>query len=162
MTTTTGTNTPAMTSARRWIGAFDPWASSTSLMIPASAVSAPMPVALQRSSPCALIVAAYTGLPAVLLTGRLSPVSSDSSILELPSITLPSTGTASPGRTMKVSPTRNCATGISRTSPLRSTRAVCGCNRISSSIAAEARARARDSSNLPRNTSVMMLTAASK
>ena len=55
---TTGTNTPEMVSASRWIGALEPCASSTRRMMPASAVSAPTPVARQRSNPWALRVAA--------------------------------------------------------------------------------------------------------
>ena len=50
--TTTGTNTPATRSARRWIGAFVPCASRTRRMMPASMVAAPTPSARQRNSPC--------------------------------------------------------------------------------------------------------------
>jgi len=55
---TTGTNTAATRSARRWMGALPPWACSTRPMIRASAVSAPIFVAVKVKAPLLLIVAA--------------------------------------------------------------------------------------------------------
>jgi len=92
----------------------------------------------------------------------LSPVSIASLMLEAPSTTSPSTGTLSPGRTMKTSPGISASTAISTHWPPRSTRAVFGCRRISDSIASEVRALARASSSLPSRTRVMTAAPASK
>jgi len=54
---TAGTKTAATRSAIRWMGAFEPWASSTRRMIWASAVSAPIFVARKVKLPLRLIVA---------------------------------------------------------------------------------------------------------
>ncbi len=60
-------------------------------MICASAVSAPTWVARIVNAPVVLTVAPMTASPACLVTGRLSPVTIDSSIVEVPSVTSPST-----------------------------------------------------------------------
>jgi len=57
MARTDGTKTAATRSAIRWMGAFEPWASSTRRMIRASAVSAPIFVARKVKLPLRLIVA---------------------------------------------------------------------------------------------------------
>ena len=57
------------------------------------------------------MVPANTVAPARLSTGMLSPVSSDSSTADSPSVTSPSTGMRSPGRTTTRSPTRTSSTG---------------------------------------------------
>ena len=69
-------------------------------MICASAVSAPTRVARNVKLPVRLSVAAKTSAPVSLATGMLSPVSIDSSTVELPETTTPSVGIFSPGRTM--------------------------------------------------------------
>ena len=90
---TTGTNTPATLSASLAIGAFDALASSTSLIICESVVSFPTLVALKVKYPPLLIDADITVSFIVLSTGKLSPVSADSSKTALPEIIVPSTGT---------------------------------------------------------------------
>src|SRR5215212_11587701 len=68
-TMTAGTKTLLILSARRCIGAFDPCASSTIRMIPASAVSPPTLVAENRNVPVLLTVAPMTSSPARFTTG---------------------------------------------------------------------------------------------
>ena len=162
MAVTTGTKIAEMRSARRCTGALEPCACSTMRMMPASSVWLPTPVARQLSRPSPFTVAAYTLPPTSLATGRLSPVSMASFTLEAPSTTSPSTGTLSPGRTTKTSPGFRLSTATSTSTPSRSTRAVCGCRRISASIAAEVLALARASSSLPISTRVMTAAEASK
>ena len=162
MTQTTGTKIAEMRSASRCTGAFDPCASATSRMMPANSVCSPTPVARQRSMPSALAVAAKTLSPGRLATGRLSPVNIASLMLDAPSRISPSTGTLSPGRTMKTSPGISCAASISTIRPSRSTRAVFGRRRASASMAAVVRALARASSSLPSSTSVTIAAEASK
>ena len=58
-----------------------------------------------------------TRSPIALLTGIDSPVTIDSSIVARPSITMPSTGTRSPGRTLSPSPTSIAEMSISRSLP---------------------------------------------
>ena len=79
-----------MTSASRWIGAFDPCASSTSRTICARAVSLPTLVARKVNEPLLLRVPPITWLPGSFSTGMLSPVSIDSSTEEYPSSRMPS------------------------------------------------------------------------
>ena len=80
MPSTTGTNTAATRSASRWMGAREPCASSTSLTMRASVVSLPTRVARKHEAPGAVHRARRTTLtPAAFSTGRLSPVSIDSS-----------------------------------------------------------------------------------
>ncbi len=59
----------------------------------------------------------------------------DSSTSVAPSTTTPSTGIFSPGRTSTVSPATTWARGTSRSSPLRTTRAVGGVRFMSDSMA---------------------------
>ena len=94
----TSTSQNAARSASRCPGALEFWASCTSSTIWARAVSEPTLVARTRSVPVVLIEAPITAEPAVLATGRLSPVTIDSSTSEIPSSTMPSTGTLPPGR----------------------------------------------------------------
>jgi len=67
------------------------------------------------------MVAPVTPSPGFFITGNDSPVTIDSSTLELPSTTSPSTGITSPGRTDTRSPTLTNEAGIS-CSPLSVTR----------------------------------------
>ena len=103
---TPGTNHAETVSARRCIGGLAPCASSTSRTICASAVSWPTAVARNKNAPVPLMVAPMTWSPIALSTAALSPVSMLSSIVDEPSLTTPSTGTFSPGRTSTWSPTR--------------------------------------------------------
>ena len=151
----------AARSASRWAGAFEFWASWTSLTICASAVSAPTLVALNRKVPVLLIDAPMTLEPTVFSTGTLSPVIIDSSTLDAPSTMTPSTGTLSPGRIRTMSSMTTSAVGISTGSPLRMTVAFGGVRLRSAFIASEAPARARISSQWPKSTNVSRTTAAS-
>ena len=117
MPMTTGTKTPEMRSASRWTGALPDCASVTSRAIWASAVSEPIRVARTTRRPPALTVAPATASPTPFSTGTDSPVSSDSSIAERPSSTMPSVAIFSPGRTTNRSPTASCSIGIRRSSP---------------------------------------------
>ncbi len=123
---TTGVKIPLTTSAIRAIGAFEPCASWTSLTICCSAVSLPTFVAPNRNAPVLFIVPANTSSPSRFSTGMLSPVSIDSSTVEAPSVTRPSTGTFSPGRIETTSPTSTSAMATSTSAPRRTTRAVRG------------------------------------
>ncbi|VWC25877.1 hypothetical protein BST28156_06135 [Burkholderia stagnalis] len=157
-----GTNTALTRSTSRWIGAFSACADSTSRMMRASVVSAPIAVVSTTSAPSPLIEPAVTGSPPSFATGRLSPVISDSSTCERPETTRPSTGTRSPGRMPTRVPTRTCASGTSRSTPCSTTRARSGRSAFSARIASVVWRFARASSHLPKRTSVMMTADASK
>ena len=73
---------PATQSASFWIGALEACASSTSRMIWARAVSLPTWVARKLNAPVLFSVPLITAAPACFSTGRLSPVSIDSSTAE--------------------------------------------------------------------------------
>ena len=134
---TTGTNTPAILSASLAIGAFDAPASSTNRMIWESVVSSPTFSARHFSAPALFTVADTTWSPAFFSTGMLSPVIADSSTLEFPSSTTPSTGTRLPGFTRKTSPFSTSSVGICSSEPSSlSTIAVFGDRSISFVIAA--------------------------
>ncbi len=143
--------------------ALPPCASPTSRMMPASSVSAPTPVALQRKAPWPLTVAANTLSPARLPTGKLSPVNIASLRLRVrhrpPRHRPVRSRPVAPGRS---SPGISTSTAMSTHCPSRSTRAVFGCRRISDSMASEVRALARASSSLPSSTSVMTAAPPSK
>ena len=162
MAQTTGTKIAATWSASRCTGAFEPCACSTMRMMPESRVWLPTPVALALSNPEPFTVAANSLSPGPFATGRLSPLSIASSRLDCPSLTSPSTGTLSPGRTMKMSPGIMVATGTSTNTPSRTMVAVCGCRRSRASTAAVVPALARASRILPARTRVMMVAEASK
>ena len=83
---TIGTNTAEIRSASRCTGALPVWASSTSRAIWASLVSAPTRVARTTSRPPALTVAPVTASPGPTSTGTGSPVSSEASIADVPSL----------------------------------------------------------------------------
>ncbi len=104
---TAGTNQPATWSASRWIGAATRWAAATIWTIWASRVSRPTLSARITKPPVWLRVPPMTFAPAALVTGMDSPVTMDSSSDERPSSSMPSTGTFSPGRTRRRSPTRD-------------------------------------------------------
>jgi len=102
---TIGTKIAEILSARFWIGALLACASSTSFMIWDRAVSLPIFVASNFIKPDLFRVAPNTLSPGFFSTGRDSPVSMLSSMLEWPSTTMPSTAIFSPGLTITISPT---------------------------------------------------------
>ncbi len=118
---TAGTNTAEIRSARRCAAALPFCASSTSLAMRASCVSAPTRVASTTSRPPALSVAPVTGSPTVTSTGTDSPVSMAASTAEEPSTTTPSVAIFSPGLTRKRIPVRNSPTGRRSSAPSRRT-----------------------------------------
>ncbi len=147
----------------RCIGAFERCACATICTICASTVCEPTRSERITSAPLVLSVAPISLSPARLVTGSGSPVSIDSSTALLPSITTPSTGTFSPGRTRSASPTCTCAIGMSSSAPsVRMRRAVFGARPSSDLIAAEVCERARSSSIWPSSVSEMITAAASK
>ena len=109
--------------------------------------------------PCALGLAT----PTALLTGKGSPVSIDSSTCVAPSVTVPSAGTRSPGRTASRSPVRSSSTGMSFSLPSQSIRcATSGRSACSARMAAVVWRLARSSSHLPSRTRVTTTAALSK
>ena len=163
MATTTITNQPATRSARRCIGARERCAWATICTICASTVCAPTRSVRITKAPEVFIVAPISLSPACLVTGIGSPVSIDSSTALLPSVTTPSTGTFSPGRTRRLSPTCTWVSGTSSSLPsARMRRAVFGARPSRDLMAAEVCERAFSSSIWPSRVSEMMTTAASK
>ena len=160
-TSATSTSQNAARSARRWPGALEFCASWTSLTICASAVSEPTAVARARSVPFLLMVAPMSWSPAVFFTGRLSPVTVDSSTSLSPSSTTASTGTLEPGRMSSRSPTWTSAVGTSTGSPSRRTTALGGARSSSARMASLAPPRARISNQWPSSTNVASIPAAS-
>jgi hypothetical protein len=113
--------------------------------------------------PKPLSVAPMTASPADFSTGTGSPVSMDSSTFDRPSSTRPSTGTFSPGRTRRRSPTWTWLSAMSSSWPSsRRRRAVFGARPSRALIAAEVFERARSSSTCPSSVSETMTAAASK
>lgn len=66
-------------------------------------------------------MAPVTASPGPTSTGADSPVSIEASTADVPSTTVPSVATFSPGRTTKWSPTASRSTGIRTSLPSRST-----------------------------------------
>ena len=92
------------TSARRATGAREACACFTISIICRNTVPRPTFVASSRNAPERFMVPVKTLAPEALSTGKLSPVSMDSSTADAPSRTVPSTGMRSPGRTTATSP----------------------------------------------------------
>merc|ERR1719421_2319926 len=112
-----GTKTAEMRSAKACTGAFTICACSTRRTMVESAVSAPTRVVRIRSSrPPTLTVPPIKASPSTLETGRLSPVTMDSSAWLLPSWTTPSAGKCAPGATPSRSPTCTRRLSITRSS----------------------------------------------
>ena len=107
--------------------------------------------------PVVLMVAPMSWSPSALSTGRLSPVSMLSSTVVVPVATTPSTGIFSPGRMRTMSPTATCSTGMSTSSPSRTTRAVFGARPTRAVTAAAVAFLARASIHFPASTSAMMI-----
>ena len=162
ISTTIGTKTPAMLSAMRCTGAFELCADLTNAIICASTVSLPIFVARYRNAPDSLMVAPVTLSPIFLVTGMDSPVIMDSSTLEVPAVTMPSTGSFSPGRMAMISPTCTSSTSICSSLPSRITRAVFGCSPAKARIASPVPTRALASSNWPTSIRVITTPTASK
>ena len=161
--TTASTNQPATPSAMRCRGALERCAWATICTICDSTESVPTRSQRISSAPLVLRVAPISRSPARLVTGSGSPVSMDSSTALAPSSTMPSTGTFSPGRTRRRSPTCTWVSGTSSSVPSsRTRRAVLGANPSSDLIAAEVCERARSSSICPSSVSEMITAAASK
>ena len=159
---TAGTNTALMRSASFATGAFVAAASLTMRMIWLRAVSSPTRVARHTRYPVWFSVAALTVLPGVLSAGTLSPVRADSFTAPKPSVTTPSTGICSPGRTANRSPGRTSETGTATSFPsLRST-AVRGASFIRPFRASVVRPLARASSILPTVISARIIAEDSK
>ena len=127
-------------------------------MIWARAVSSPTAVVRISRDPVVLMVAPMTGSPAVLSTGRLSPVSMLSSMLLVPLVTTPSTGIFSPGRIRTVSPTTTSSTGMSVSTSPRRTRAVLGASPTRAVTASAVRFLARASIHFPASTRATMIS----
>ena len=157
-----GTKIEAILSAMRWMGAFDPWASSTARTMRANVESAPTRRARTVTDPVVFCEPPVTASPSPLTTGRVSPVSMDSSTSVEPSITTPSTGIFSPGKTMTVSPAATCARGISCSLPPRMTRAVGGVRFMRASIAWLVAPFALPSRIFPSKTNVTSMAQVSK
>ncbi len=100
--------------------------------------------------------------PGDFSTGRLSPVSMDSSAVEMPSYTWPSTGKEEPGLTMIISPTATSSRGTSNSLPSFSMIAVVGLSCISFFIASEVFPLLLASRYLPTITRVITTDADSK
>ena len=159
---TAGTNIPLTLSASLDIGALEADASSTSLIIPARAVSSPTFSARILNEPAPFTVAPVTFEPVVFSTGMLSPVTADSSTYELPSITTPSTGMLAPGFMSMTSPTFKSFVALSFSSPFISTIAVFGARSMSLDIASLVFPLDLSSRNLPRFISVRIIAEVSK
>ena len=159
---TTGTNTPAMRSAWRSMGALELVASSTRRMMFASVVSAPTAVASIVNQPRRDTVAPVTWSPTPFSAGTGSPVIADSSTEAEPSRTTPSTGTDSPARTTSTSPTRTSSVGTLCSRPSRSTVAVFGARFMSADMELVVLPFARASKYLPSVMSTRIVPAESK
>ena len=145
-TNTIGTNTAATRSTRRWMGAFEPCASSTMRTICARSVSAPIFVTRKRKLPVRFSVPPVTGSPGPFSTGIDSPVTIDSSTADEPARTRPSLATVSPGRTITTSPIASRSIGTSSSRPPgRRTRAVFAPSAARARTSSDVRARARAS-----------------
>ena len=85
----------------------------------ASSVSAPTRCASITNVPVPLTVPPVTFPSGPFSTGIGSPETMDSSMVVVPSRTMPSVGTRSPGRTRSRSPTCTCSSGTSLSLPSR-------------------------------------------
>ncbi len=159
---TTGTKRAVTRSARSWIGRRAPCAVSTMRMTSARNVSAPTRVARRTKAPARLTLPPIAESPGFFATGTDSPEMKLSSTWLAPSVTSPSTGTDSPGRTSTTSPASTSATGRSRVTPSRRTWAILGWSRASLPMESAARPRERASSQRPSRMKATMIAADSK
>jgi hypothetical protein len=107
------------------------------------------------------MVAPVTGEPGDFDTGRLSPVTTDSSTSLWPSSTNPSVAILSPGRTSSRSPVATSAVEISMVSPSRMMVACGGARSSRVRMASLAPPRARISNQWPSSTNAASTVAAS-
>ena len=128
---TAGTNTPDTLSAILAIGALVAAASETIFIILLSVVSSPTRSALHISTPDSFVVAAETLSSTFLSIGIDSPVNADSFTAETPSMTTPSTGMFSPGKTLNISPIFTSSIGTTLSTPSTTSLAVFGASFIS-------------------------------
>ena len=149
ISTTAGTKREAILSASRWIGALEVCARRTISIICCRTESLPSLAADMRALPERFSVPPNTVSPAALSTGRLSPVSMDSSTAQLPPMIIPSTGTLSPGRRTTTSCSHISSMSSSFSSPSRSTSAVFGWRRMRRRMAPEVSVFARFSRYFP-------------
>ena len=163
----TGTKTAAILSTSFWTGALLPCASWTIAIIFDRRVSVPTLSARNLKLPFWFIVPAKTFESFRFATGTGSPLSMLSSTYELPSVTVPSTATLSPGFTAMMSPGLTAPTGISIYSigqlfPLDITVTVLGCSPISFFIASDVFPLAFSSISLPKRMRAIITLEASK
>ena len=111
------------------------WASPTSRVIWASRVSAPTRLARTTSRPLMFSVAPVTSSPGPTSAGVASPVTSEASTADRPSVTTPSVAIFSPGRTTNDSPACSVSTGTRCSLPSRSTATVLA-PRLASAVSA--------------------------
>ena len=145
---TAGTNTLLIRSAMRCSGALSRCASSTSRWRRASTDSAATASTRTTRTPLPFRVPPVTVLPGPRSTGSGSPVSIDSSTGDHPATTVPSRGSASPGRTRTSARTGTLSgetSSPSSSSTPVTTRAVGGRRARSECMALAARARTRAS-----------------
>ena len=128
----------------------------------ASVVSAPTRSARITRLPDLASVPPVNESPGAFSTGSGSPVIMLSSTVALPSITTPSTGTLSPGRTRRRSPGRTSSNGTSASPPSPNRRAVFGARSMRARMASPVRSRAAVSITCPTSTSTRITAAASK
>ena len=144
------------------MGALLPCASCTDLIICASTVSLPTFLDSILNTPCLFKVEPITLLPFSLSTGILSPVNILSSTLDSPSITIPSTGIFSPGRTITISPITTSFNGTSISTLFLTTFAVLGFKPINFLMAEPVFPLARTSINFPNLIKVIITAEVSK
>ncbi len=144
------------------IGALEPWASSTRRMIWERTVSAPTFVTRKVMAPFLFMLAPIRESPGPFSTGKLSPVSMDSSTAVVPETIVPSTGIFSPGLTRTMSPASTSSIGISISLPSWTTVAVLGWRPMSFLIDSEVRPFDTASRDFPSRIRVMMIPAVSK
>ena len=158
VTSTSGTNTSLIRSARRWIGAFDPWARSTIATIEASTVSRPTRVARMTTVPGGIQrradeLVARPLLHRHWLAGQHRFVDRRSTRRRR----LRRPGSARPGRTRSTSPARTAAERRRRPPGRPSIRrAIVACSPTSRRIAPVVWSLARASSQRPSRTRPMM------
>src|SRR5580704_8385109 len=145
------------------MGARERCAALTIWTIRASSVSAPTRSARITNAPVPFTVPPVARAPSVFSTGTGSPVIIDSSTKLEPSVTTPSTGTRSPGRTRNRSPGCTWSSGTSSSEPSAPRRrAVSGASLSKALIALLVWLRARSSSTWPSNTRQTITAAGSK
>ncbi len=122
----------------------------------------PTLVATKLKVPNLLIVPPITLSPVIFSIEILSPVTIDSSTVEDPSITFPSTGIFSPGFTIITSPSITSSTGIFISILFLITVAILGLSSINAFIASDVLCFAFASRSLPNITIVINTALASK